>query len=137
MYVDLKKIEITKGADGTLEEQEEKYEKVFLAKVLVGAGAAEDRPFTTPPHRYSIPFPMSLFHAPLNTPLSRSLHSPIDFTSHSPSPPMQVPIMLRSNFCSLADHSDKDLTELGEDPYDQVWWSHLCEGTSVWGVTLV
>lgn len=32
----------------------------------------------------------------------------------------QVPIMLRSSFCSLFDHTDKELTELGEDPYDQV-----------------
>ena len=34
--------------------------------------------------------------------------------------PLQVPVMLRSNFCSLNDHSDKELTEVGEDPYDQV-----------------
>jgi DNA-directed RNA polymerase II subunit RPB2 len=32
----------------------------------------------------------------------------------------KVPIMLRSKFCSLNDHTDKELTELGEDPYDQV-----------------
>lgn len=34
--------------------------------------------------------------------------------------PMQVPIMLRSSFCSLNEHTDKELTELGEDPYDSV-----------------
>ena len=28
--------------------------------------------------------------------------------------------MLRSSFCSLFDHTDKELTELGEDPYDAV-----------------
>jgi RNA polymerase beta subunit len=33
---------------------------------------------------------------------------------------MQVPIMLRSNYCSLADRSDKELADLGECPYDQV-----------------
>jgi len=32
----------------------------------------------------------------------------------------QVPIMLRSNYCSLNDRSDKDLTEVGECPFDQV-----------------
>ncbi len=32
----------------------------------------------------------------------------------------QIPIMLRSSFCSLFDHSDKELTDLGECPYDQV-----------------
>jgi DNA-directed RNA polymerase II subunit RPB2 len=32
----------------------------------------------------------------------------------------EVPIMLRSGFCSLYDRTDKDLTELGECPYDQV-----------------
>jgi DNA-directed RNA polymerase II subunit RPB2 len=31
----------------------------------------------------------------------------------------KVPIMLRSNYCMLAGASDKDLTELGECPYDQ------------------
>ncbi|GHP02192.1 DNA-dependent RNA polymerase II [Pycnococcus provasolii] len=31
----------------------------------------------------------------------------------------RVPIMLRSKFCSLHGHSDKELTELGECPYDQ------------------
>ncbi|KAF5833422.1 RNA polymerase II second largest subunit [Dunaliella salina] len=31
----------------------------------------------------------------------------------------KVPIMLRSTFCSLHDCSDKELTELGECPYDQ------------------
>eukprot|EP00218_Dolichomastix_sp_CCMP3274_P008286 CAMPEP_0170134834 /NCGR_PEP_ID=MMETSP0033_2-20121228/2144_1 /TAXON_ID=195969 /ORGANISM="Dolichomastix tenuilepis, Strain CCMP3274" /LENGTH=1218 /DNA_ID=CAMNT_0010370417 /DNA_START=42 /DNA_END=3698 /DNA_ORIENTATION=+ len=31
----------------------------------------------------------------------------------------KVPIMLRSNYCSLFDHSDKDLMDLGECPYDQ------------------
>eukprot|EP00850_Spirogloea_muscicola_P001602 SM000006S19367 [mRNA] locus=s6:367911:375533:- [translate_table: standard] len=31
----------------------------------------------------------------------------------------KVPIMLRSNYCTLNDVSDKDLTELGECPYDQ------------------
>lgn len=62
MYVDLTKKEVTKLPDGETEEHDEKYEKVFLAK---------------------------------------------------------VPIMLRSSFCSLFDHTDKELTELGEDPYDQ------------------
>jgi hypothetical protein len=33
MYVDLTKKEITKRPDGESEEKEEKYEKVFLAKV--------------------------------------------------------------------------------------------------------
>ncbi len=32
----------------------------------------------------------------------------------------QVPIMLRSSYCSLAEHSDKELTDLGECPFDQV-----------------
>ena len=33
---------------------------------------------------------------------------------------MQVPIMLRSTYCCLNDRSDKELTEYGECPYDQV-----------------
>lgn len=32
---------------------------------------------------------------------------------------VQVPIMLRSDYCNLADRSDQDLTDLGECPYDQ------------------
>jgi DNA-directed RNA polymerase II subunit RPB2 len=32
----------------------------------------------------------------------------------------EVPIMLRSSYCSLFDHTDKELTDLGECPYDQV-----------------
>ena len=32
----------------------------------------------------------------------------------------QIPIMLRSSFCSLYEHTDKELTDLGECPYDQV-----------------
>ena len=28
--------------------------------------------------------------------------------------------MLRSSYCSLFDHSDTELTDLGECPYDQV-----------------
>ena len=31
----------------------------------------------------------------------------------------QVPIMLRSSYCTLFQNSEKDLTELGECPYDQ------------------
>ncbi|KAK9805346.1 hypothetical protein WJX73_004503 [Symbiochloris irregularis] len=31
----------------------------------------------------------------------------------------EVPIMLRSTYCSLADHSERELQELGECPYDQ------------------
>jgi len=31
----------------------------------------------------------------------------------------KVPIMLRSSYCSLFDHTDKELMELGECPYDQ------------------
>ncbi|KAI8471554.1 MAG: RNA polymerase II second largest subunit [Monoraphidium minutum] len=31
----------------------------------------------------------------------------------------KVPIMLRSAFCTLADHSDGELTDMGECPYDQ------------------
>jgi DNA-directed RNA polymerase II subunit RPB2 len=31
----------------------------------------------------------------------------------------QVPIMLRSSYCTLYQNSEKDLTELGECPYDQ------------------
>ncbi|RRT50021.1 hypothetical protein B296_00044016 [Ensete ventricosum] len=32
----------------------------------------------------------------------------------------KVPIMLRSSYCNLYQSSEKDLTELGECPYDQV-----------------
>ena len=32
---------------------------------------------------------------------------------------MQVPIMLRSDYCSLHDQDDNQLQELGECPYDQ------------------
>lgn len=32
----------------------------------------------------------------------------------------KVPIMLQSTFCSLHGQTDKELTELGECPYDQV-----------------
>jgi DNA-directed RNA polymerase beta subunit len=31
----------------------------------------------------------------------------------------EVPIMLRSSYCSLADRSNRELTTLGECPYDQ------------------
>ena len=31
----------------------------------------------------------------------------------------KVPIMLRSKYCSLHDHTDKELTELGECAYDE------------------
>ncbi len=34
----------------------------------------------------------------------------------------QVPIMLRSRFCSLYDLTEKELADLGECPYDQVCW---------------
>jgi len=33
---------------------------------------------------------------------------------------VQVPIMLRSTYCCLNEHTDKELTDLGECPYDQV-----------------
>ena len=32
----------------------------------------------------------------------------------------QVPIMLRSSYCSLSGLDDRELTQLGECPYDQV-----------------
>ncbi|KAK9837485.1 hypothetical protein WJX81_006043 [Elliptochloris bilobata] len=31
----------------------------------------------------------------------------------------EIPVMLRSSFCSLFEHTDKELTDLGECPYDQ------------------
>ena len=34
---------------------------------------------------------------------------------------MQVPIMLRSDYCSLHDQDDMQLQDLGECPYDQVY----------------
>lgn len=33
----------------------------------------------------------------------------------------KVPIMLRSTYCMLSESSDKDLADLGECPYDQVF----------------
>lgn len=39
--------------------------------------------------------------------------------SPQPSNILQVPIMLRSSYCTLYQQSEKDLTELGECPYDQ------------------
>lgn len=33
---------------------------------------------------------------------------------------VQVPIMLRSDYCSLHDQDDMQLSDLGECPYDQV-----------------
>jgi DNA-directed RNA polymerase beta subunit len=42
----------------------------------------------------------------------------------------KVPIMLRSAYCSLYDHTDKELAELGECPYDQVG-SFLCRNFSL------
>ncbi len=36
---------------------------------------------------------------------------------------LQVPIMLRSDYCSLYEKTEKQLSILGECPYDQVWSS--------------
>ena len=33
---------------------------------------------------------------------------------------VQVPIMLRSSYCSLDSMSEKEITDVGECPYDQV-----------------
>ena len=33
---------------------------------------------------------------------------------------VQVPIMLRSSYCSLDNMSEKEITDVGECPYDQV-----------------
>lgn len=33
MYIDLKKTEVTRAEDGSLEEREERYDKIFLCKV--------------------------------------------------------------------------------------------------------
>lgn len=49
---------------------------------------------------------------------------PLRAADHAHTPCTQVPIMLRSLFCSLNEHTDKELTELGEDPYDSV--RHVC-----------
>ena len=48
---------------------------------------------------------------------------------------MQVPIMLRSKFCMLYDMDEKEVTALGECPYDQVrlagplaaWLQHVSD----------
>ena len=41
---------------------------------------------------------------------------------------LQVPIMLRSDYCSLHDQDDVQLSDLGECPYDQVPCnSHLAQ----------
>lgn len=43
----------------------------------------------------------------------------------------EVPIMLRSSYCSLFEKTDKDLTGLGECPYDQARapGTHCCPKT--------
>lgn len=74
--------------------------------------------------------------APLAAP-SRTLHArSIALTLHalhhtSPLPlytptHMQVPIMLRSDYCSLSGKSERDLCDLGECPYDQVGGGTAC-----------
>ena len=62
LYVDMTKTVTTVDAEGTVSEEVEKINKVFIGK---------------------------------------------------------VPIMLRSQYCSLHDHTDKELTELGECAYDE------------------
>ena len=42
----------------------------------------------------------------------------------------EVPIMLRSSYCSLADRSNRELTTLGECPYDQASNSLSCLPTA-------
>ena len=62
LYMDLERSTVTVDADGKEEEEEEKYDKVFLG---------------------------------------------------------QVPIMLRSTYCILSESNDRELTDLGECPFDQ------------------
>lgn len=47
----------------------------------------------------------------------------------------KVPIMLRSEYCSLHDHTDKELTELGECPYDEVRRRGLVTGETESGAS--
>lgn len=44
----------------------------------------------------------------------------------------EVPIMLRSSYCSLFEHTDKELTDLGECPYDQVSSQLVSPVLTVW-----
>ena len=61
--------------------------------------------------------PLPLFH-PFFPPTAARPH-------RCPSPPLlplltlQVPIMLRSDYCNLSARSERDLCDLGECPYDQ------------------
>jgi DNA-directed RNA polymerase II subunit RPB2 len=99
LYIDIKKTVITRQPTGEEEQEEEDYPKIFIGEVslwMLGQANCTSLPS-------SVCF--DAVSAECNQVIL--LH-------------MQVPIMLRSDYCSLKDHSDKELTDLGECPYDQV-----------------
>jgi RNA polymerase beta subunit len=104
LYVDIKKIVRTRlpedeGGDWT--EDVEEYPKVFVGEV--GDPALQ----SIQKRGQAAACVSRAMRRPIQTPCMACL---------------QVPIMLRSNYCSLADRSEKELADLGECPYDQVRW---------------
>lgn len=135
MYIDLSKTEIVKGPGGELvSEEKEEYEKVFLAKVGIHwerwVGSSQ-RSGVKKEGEGSCQARRAVRSAEVSGCEHRLMACPVRATGHRvllastsqlPASPLvlQVPIMLRSTFCSLHDLTDKELTELGECPYDSV-----------------
>ena len=99
LYVDIEKTVVTTLPDGIREEEVTKFDKTFLGDV--GAAARGRRCLDR--HLAVQMSVLSLTQLLLLCLLCR----------------LQVPIMLRSDYCNLNDRSDRDLTDLGECPYDQ------------------
>ena len=106
MYCDIKHIVNVNDEDGTkVEESMMKHDKIFLGEASCTLGMLA---WDTIDH---CSFPT--WHSLLK------LCSVCDW-QHAVWQCLQVPIMLRSDYCSLHDQDDMQLQDLGECPYDQV-----------------
>ena len=120
LYVDIKKVVRTTApgeVGGAVSEDIEEYPKVFIGEVRFKPCLCWGTRITrwTPAVHVEVACPVHAAAAP-------------DCTTHTSHPQTcwrQVPIMLRSDYCSLHTQLD-NLADLGECPYDQVSFAHQC-----------
>lgn len=79
-------------------------------------------------HRYEAPLYVDVKYRELQRVPGEPDFSEVDSKTYAQVHLGHVPIMLRSDFCSLAEASETALQEVGECPYDQVRFDWLLTG---------
>lgn len=137
LYVDITKRMVTRAPDAAEQEQQqdelEEYPKVFIGEVrLYHLVTASLLCRVCHGHECGQGYllrcalvgmaPCAAIHQHFQAASAQNSLTRSSYVHSDPARPLgaQIPIMLRSSFCSLYEHTDKELTDLGECPYDQV-----------------